>query len=138
MAYRLELLASMKIHPVFYASLLEIYHESIILERSQPTSPSVESMVVKNTKSKVSWILEFCKGNWSTLYIGEVIQLVSILGNQLQISAMHSRRSEYFIINIRCNLVQIIDSIHKRSNSWKDLGARKGGDVTDIIRTGLN
>ena len=42
MAYRLELPASMKIYPVFHAPLLEIYHESIISERSQPTPPSVE------------------------------------------------------------------------------------------------
>ena len=42
MAYRLELPASMKIHPIFYASFLEIYHESTILGRSQPTPPSVE------------------------------------------------------------------------------------------------
>ena len=34
-AYQLEFLASMKIHPVFHASLLEIYHESTISERSQ-------------------------------------------------------------------------------------------------------
>ena len=42
MAYRLELLASMKIHHVFYALLLEIYHESTISERSQPTPTFVE------------------------------------------------------------------------------------------------
>ena len=32
----------MKIHPIFHASLLEIYHESTISGRSQPTPPSVE------------------------------------------------------------------------------------------------
>ena len=32
----------MKIHLIFYASLLEIYHEFIISGRSQPTPPSVE------------------------------------------------------------------------------------------------
>ena len=42
MAYQLELFVSMKIHPVFHASLLEIYHESTISERSQPTPPSIE------------------------------------------------------------------------------------------------
>ena len=41
-AYRLELAASMKIHLVFHTSLLEIYHESIILGRFQSTSHSVE------------------------------------------------------------------------------------------------
>ena len=41
-AYRLELLASMKIHPIFHASLLEIYHEFTISGRSQPTPPSIE------------------------------------------------------------------------------------------------
>ena len=41
-AYQLELHASMKIHPIFHASLLEIYHESIISRRSQPTPPSIE------------------------------------------------------------------------------------------------
>ena len=40
--YRLELPASMKIHHVFHASLLEIFHESTISGRSQPTSPSIE------------------------------------------------------------------------------------------------
>ena len=138
MAYRLELLASMKIHSVFYTSLLEIYHESTILGRSQPTPLLLKLMVAKNTKSKISWILEFGEGSWSTLYTGEVIQSVSVLGNQLQISAMHQRRSEYFTVNMRFNLIQIIDSIHIRSSSSKDLGARKGGDVMDIIRTGSN
>ena len=33
---------SMKIHPVFHASFLEIYHESTISVRFQPTPPSVE------------------------------------------------------------------------------------------------
>ena len=32
----------MKIHHVFHASLLEIYHESAILGRSQLTPPSIE------------------------------------------------------------------------------------------------
>ena len=41
-AYQLELPTSMKIHPVYYASLLEIYHESTISGRSQPTLPFVE------------------------------------------------------------------------------------------------
>ena len=41
-AYRLELTASIKIHPIFHASLLEIYHESTISGRSQPTPPFVE------------------------------------------------------------------------------------------------
>ena len=41
-AYRLELSTSMKIHPIFHASLLEIYHESTILGRSQPIPPFVE------------------------------------------------------------------------------------------------
>ena len=41
-AYRLELPTSMKIHPIFHASLLEIYHESSISGRSQPTPHSVE------------------------------------------------------------------------------------------------
>ena len=98
----------------------------------------LKSMVAKNMKSKVSWILEFGGGNWSILYIGKVIQSVSILGNQLQILAMHQRRSEYFTINIRFNLVQITDSIYRRSNSSKDLGARKGGNVTDIFRASLS
>ena len=43
MAYRLELPVSMKIHLVFHASLLEIYHESTISGRSQPTPLSVEN-----------------------------------------------------------------------------------------------
>ena len=98
----------------------------------------LKSMVAKNTKSKISWILEFDEGNWSTLYNGKVIQLVSVLEDQLQISAMHQRTSKYFTINIQCNIVQIINSILKRSNSSNDLRARKGGEVTDIIRASLS
>ena len=37
-----HVIKSKKIHSVFHASLLEIYHESTILGRSQPTPPSVE------------------------------------------------------------------------------------------------
>ena len=57
MAYQLELPASMKIHPVFHASLLEIYHESNILGRSQPTPPSVEIDGCK--EYKVESILDY-------------------------------------------------------------------------------
>ena len=42
----------MKIHHVFHASLLEIYHESTILGRSQPTPPSVEIDGCKEYKIK--------------------------------------------------------------------------------------
>jgi hypothetical protein len=41
-AYRLELPASMKVHPVFHVSLLEAYKESTISGRLQPSPPSVE------------------------------------------------------------------------------------------------
>jgi hypothetical protein len=41
-AFYLELLPSMKIHLVFYVSLLELYKESSILGRSQIPPPPIE------------------------------------------------------------------------------------------------
>jgi len=41
-AYRLELPTSIKVHPVFYTSLLETYRESNFPSRIQATSPPIE------------------------------------------------------------------------------------------------
>ena len=41
-AYRLMLLASMKVHPVFHVSLLEPYKESNIPCRTQPPPSCIE------------------------------------------------------------------------------------------------
>ena len=40
-AYRLELLFSLRIHPIFYISLLEWYHKNTISRRIAPPPPSV-------------------------------------------------------------------------------------------------
>ena len=55
-AYLLELSTSMKIHPVFHVSLLELYKESIILGRLQAPPPPIE--IVGKEEFEVSKILD--------------------------------------------------------------------------------
>jgi len=96
LAYRLQLLPQMRIHPVFHVSLLEPYKENRLVGRTQERPPQVE----------VEGELEY-----------EVKELVDRVGNRSGLSDFPTRSGPRFLVSdcvrtLRSILIAGSDRVH--------------------------